>query len=317
LQNQLPKEYLSYPKPQPNLSKVKKLVYIASGIFLAPIYWSMSYFVKTPGLRFRKYFILLGVRLLIRKRDLRNAYRCFVTPLDSFRYFEFDFMWQSVRSKAIQSYMDVSSPRLFPLMLIDRSPHVKADLLNPDARDLAETALMAETLGLKGRCRFHSELIDDAPLSPGSFDLITSMSVIEHITDDKGAIKKMWDLLKPGGRLLITLPCAATAYDEYMNCNDYELNHMGDDGFLFFQRYYDEKLIQERIFSITGKPQRVEIYAEKQAGSYKKNEAEKRVNPFYPSWRGPFDMGVEYEYKTQLSELPGIGVIAFDFVKNN
>lgn len=174
---------------------------------------------------------------------------------------------------------------------------------------------MAETLGLRGRCRFHSELINDVPLSPSSFDLITSMSVIEHISDDKGAIQKMWELLKPGGRLLITLPCAASAYEEYMNCNDYELNHMGDDGYIFFQRYYDEKLIQERIFSITGKPFRVEIYAEKQAGSYQKNETEKRVNPFYPSWRAPFDMGAEYEYKKQLSDLPGIGVIAFDFIK--
>lgn len=315
MQNDLSKKYLTYPKSQPEVSKFKKIKHITSGIFLSPIYWCMAYIVNTPGLMFRKYFILQGIRFIIKKYDLRNAYRFIVTPLDSLRYFEFDFMWQSVINMEIQSYLDISSPRLFPLMLIDRSQHVNADLINPDKRDLAETILMAETLGLKGRCRFHADLIGEVSLNPGSFDLVTSMSVIEHISDDKGAIQKMWDLLKPGGRLLITLPCAAEAYEEYINRNDYELDHLSEDGFIFFQRYYDEKLIQERIFSITGKPLRYQIYGEKQAGSYQKNEAEKRINPLYPYWRAPFDMGLQYEYKNHLSDLPGIGVIAFDFIK--
>lgn len=217
----------------------------------------------------------------------------------------------------INSYLDVSSPRLFPLMLIERSQHIFADLINPDKRDLAVTVSMAEMLDLSGRCHFHANLIGESSLKPNSFDLVTSMSVIEHISDDNAAIRKIWDLLKPGGKLLISLPCASKAFEEYMNLNDYELDQADENGFVFFQRFYDEKLLQKRVFSVTGKPQRYQIYAEKQAGSYQKNETEKRTNPFYPFWRDPFMMGLQYDFKKRLSELPGIGVIAMEFVKTN
>lgn len=313
----LPKHYLSYPQCRPKVSKLKKILYIISGIVLSPIYWGLAYIVRTPGLAFRKYFMLLGVRLILKKYDFRNAYIFIVCPLDSVRYFEFEFMWQSVKKMNINSCLDVSSPRLFPLMLIARSQHIFADLVNPDKRDLAETVSIAEKLGVMGSCRFHADLIEDAPLKPNSFDLVTSMSVIEHISDDNAAIRKIWDLLKPGGKLLISLPCASEAFEEYMNLNDYELYQVDKNGFVFFQRFYDEKLLQERVFSVTGKPLRYQIYAEKQAGSYQKNETEKRTNPFYPSWRNPFMMGLQYDFKTRISELPGIGVIAMEFVKSN
>ena len=314
---ELPKHYIIYPEYRPNVSKLKKIVYIVSGIVLSPIYWGLAYILRTPGLMFRKYFVLLGVRFISAKRDFRNAYIFITCPLDSVRYFEFEFMWQSVRNMKIISYLDVSSPRMFPLMLVERFNHIVADLINPDKRDLTETVAIAETLGVAGNCSFHADLIEDAHLKPSSFDLITSMSVIEHIQDDKGAIQKMWDLLKPGGRLLISLPCAANAYEEHMNRNDYELYHPDENGFIFFQRFYDGKLLQERVFSVTGKPQRCQIYAEKHAGSYEENEAEKRTNPFYPFWRCPFMMGLQYEFKKHLSELPGIGVIAMEFVKSH
>lgn len=315
MKNPLPKKYINYPELPPKVFNFRKIIHIASGILLWPIYWGLSYIVNTPGLRFRKYFIVIGIRFLIKMFDLRNAFNFVVTPLDSLRYFEFDFMWTSVKNLEIRSYLDVSSPRQFPLLVIDRSKHLTADLLNPDKRDLEETVLMAEALGIKERCRFHAELIGDAPLVPNSYDLVTSMSVVEHISDDKEAIQKMWDLLKPGGVLLITVPCASEAYEEYMNRNDYELNSPNSDGFVFFQRFYDERLLEERIFSVAGKPIRYQIYAEKQAGSYQKNETEKRTSRLYPYWRAPFTLGRHYEYRECVSDLPGIGVIGLEFLK--
>ena len=224
-------------------------------------------------------------------------------------------MWQSVDNIQISSYLDVSSPRLFPLMLIDRKRSINANLLNPDKRDLAETISLAKSMKIQDRCHFHTELIADAQLTSASFDLITSMSVIEHIVEDKEAIRTMWNLLKPGGKLLITLPCSAEAYEEHMNRNDYELNNPSEDGYIFFQRFYDETLLMERIFSITGKPTRYQIYGEKQSGTYQANEFEKRTNPLHPYWRDPLQMGLLYEYKSSISQMPGMGVIALEFRK--
>lgn len=311
----LPKKYLRFPEPNKRVPKIQRVVHLLTGLLLSPVYWLLAYFVRTPGLSFRILCVLKGLRLLLREQDFVRAYGLLVYPLDSVRYFEYDFMWDAIKKVKIRSYLDVSSPRMLPLMTADRNKHLVADLINPDKKDLPETISLAKSFGVEGRCRFHGSLIEEAPLQAESFDLITSMSVIEHIPDDKGAIVKMWNLLKPGGVLLISVPCSANASEEYTNLNDYELMKTDENGFVFWQRYYDETLIQQRIFSITGQPRRVRIYAEKEAGSYDQNVRHKRSDPLYPYWREPFMMGMQYEFRERLADLPGMGVIAMEFVK--
>lgn len=311
----LPKEYLRFPEPYKKVPKIKRLAHTLAGLILFPVYWVMAYAVRTPGLAFRMLCALKGMKLLLRERDYVRAYGMLIAPLDSVRYFEFDFMWSAVKRMRIQSYLDVSSPRMLPLMITDRERSLVTDLINPDKNDLPETISLANLFGVADRCRFHSSLIEEAPLQQESFDLITSMSVIEHIPDDKGAIQKMWDLLKPGGVLLISIPCAAKASEEYTNLNDYQLIDTDERGFVFWQRYYDEALIQKNIYSITGLPRRCQIYAEKEAGSYNRNVTQKRSDPYYPYWREPLMMGMQFEFRNRLFELPGMGVIAMEFVK--
>ena len=224
-------------------------------------------------------------------------------------------MWNVIKRLQARSFLDVSSPRLLPLMALGLKPGLRADLINPDKKDLPATVTMAKYFGVADRCTFHSNLIQEAVLKPNSFDLITSMSVIEHISDDKEAVSKMWSLLKPGGTLLISVPCAAKASAEYTNLNDYELINPDDNGFVFWQRYYDEELIRQNIFSITGIPTHLKIYAEKKAGTYHLNVMQKRSDPFYPYWQEPFMMGRLYQCSGHLSDLPGMGVIAMEFIK--
>lgn len=315
MQGALPRKYLAYPAMQSEPSKFERAIHALKGLFLWPIYWYRARKVNTPGLAFRSYFMRHGIRLLVRKHDARSAYRLVVMPLDSVRYFEFDFMWQSVAKMQPTSYLDVSSPRLLPLMVVERHRQITADLVNPDARDLRETVAFAQKLDVAARCRFHADLIGDLRMEPGSFQLITSMSVIEHIGDDRAAIRKMWALLRPGGKLVITLPCAAQAYEEYHNRNDYELGEADAQGFIFFQRYYDDDVLRENVFSITGAPVRSRIYGERQAGTYFRTEEAKRTDPFFPYWRAPYDVGIQYQYYDRMADLPGIGVIALEFEK--
>lgn len=311
----LPKEYLKFPAPFHRVPRIKRVGHALLGLVLFPLYWLMAFAVSTPGLAFRGLCAAQGLRLLAKGRDLVRAYGLLVAPLDSVRYFECEFMWRTIKKLKIRSYLDVSSPRLLPLMVVEQAGSLVADLINPDKKDLPMTISLARSFGVAERCRFHGCLIEEAPLSPGSFDLITSMSVIEHIPDDAGAVQKMWDLLKPGGVLMISVPCAANASEEYTNLNDYELIDTDENGFVFWQRYYDEELIRQRIYSITGMPRRFRIYGERKAGSYQRNVAQKRTDPFYPYWREPFMMGLQYEFKEQLAELPGMGIIAMEFVK--
>lgn len=75
---------------------------------------------------------------------------------------------------------------------------VEAIEIDPAARDIASLRL--------GRA------VSDAPLpilpgvERGAYDLIAVLDVVEHIEDDVAALKAMAACLKPGGKILITVP---------------------------------------------------------------------------------------------------------------
>lgn len=66
----------------------------------------------------------------------------------------------------------------------------------------------------------------------GSFDLILAMDVVEHIDDDKLVVEELKRLLRPGGRLIITVP----AYQWMWGVQD-EVSH-------HFRRYSMKSITQ-------------------------------------------------------------------------
>ena len=44
------------------------------------------------------------------------------------------------------------------------------------------------------------------PLDDGCADCVTSFTVLEHVPDQEAALREMWRILRPGGRLLLTVP---------------------------------------------------------------------------------------------------------------
>jgi SAM-dependent methyltransferase len=289
------------------------------GAILSPTYLLAALALRPPGLGFRlrcTVFVLRLIRGWRKGLSLRTLFYLLVFPMDSTRYFEFDFSWRALRSRRISRYLDVSSPRLFPLMLLATKRAASASLINPDPVDLRGTADLVNAASLNGRCSLSGFAVEDCPFPAQSFDVVTSLSVIEHIPEDTAAIRKIWELLKPGGKLIVTLPCAATAWEQYINRNEYGLLRPDVDGFVFFQRFYDQALLQERILSITGSPRRFAIYGERERGLFSKNAAQKRSNAQYPYWREPVMMAREYSYFAKIEDLPGEGVIAMEFEKS-
>jgi len=64
-------------------------------------------------------------------------------------------------------------------------------------------AIRKHARDLIGAENVRGELLGEAELEPGSFDLITMWDVIEHIPDAVGALRSAGQLLAPGGKLLI------------------------------------------------------------------------------------------------------------------
>jgi ubiquinone/menaquinone biosynthesis C-methylase UbiE len=53
------------------------------------------------------------------------------------------------------------------------------------------------------------------PFADSAFDVVTAMDIIEHIDDDKAAASEIFRVLKPGGRLLVTVPAFSSLWSEH------------------------------------------------------------------------------------------------------
>jgi SAM-dependent methyltransferase len=68
---------------------------------------------------------------------------------------------------------------------------------SPTATAVARQALNVEVL---------TGSIDDARLEPASFDAIALFQTIEHVPDPAATVRQLFELLRPGGTLLMTTP---------------------------------------------------------------------------------------------------------------
>lgn len=84
------------------------------------------------------------------------------------------------------------------LDMLSRFGTVEASELDDHARALAERRL--------GRRVEAAALPDLSMFGEGRFDLAALLDVLEHVIDDKGALAAIFSRLKPGGKLLLTVP---------------------------------------------------------------------------------------------------------------
>lgn len=85
-------------------------------------------------------------------------------------------------------------------------------------RTMEDLAELGEVVGLEpsrpslevARARGVGEVVEGslthAPFPDGSFDLATTLDVIEHIDDDRRALAELRRLVRPGGYLVVTVP---------------------------------------------------------------------------------------------------------------
>jgi SAM-dependent methyltransferase len=84
------------------------------------------------------------------------------------------------------------------LEMLSKFGMVEATELNDRARQLASRRL--------GRAVEPAALPDLSVFAPSSFDLIALLDVLEHVADDRQALGSILSLLKPGGKMLVTVP---------------------------------------------------------------------------------------------------------------
>ena len=64
--------------------------------------------------------------------------------------------------------------------------------------------------------------IADPPFAAGSFDLVLSLDVIEHVDNDVHILSSLFDILKPGGHLIVTVPAFEALWSEHDEINQHK-----------------------------------------------------------------------------------------------
>lgn len=176
-----------------------------------------------------------------------------ITPIDYVRCREFSFSLEAMgkHMPPPRNILDISSPKLLPLTFaksLKDSFVYSIDLLENEVAfvESARRRLQLNNLTCE-RMDARSLRFPD-----NSFDLITSISVLEHIAPEKGgevsAVKEMHRVLSPKGIAIITVPFSWSSFAEYKKGTVYERNAHRDDR-QFFQRIYDLHTLGESILT--------------------------------------------------------------------
>lgn len=85
-----------------------------------------------------------------------------------------------------------------------RGPLVR--FLRRHARTLAESEYFPDIPSGALRQNVRCEDVQALSYADLSFDLVTHTEVLEHVADDRAALREMWRILRPGGMLIFTVP---------------------------------------------------------------------------------------------------------------
>ncbi len=179
----------------------------------------------------------LGLGHLLRHGYEREAVIRVVVPLDPSRYLELPYALEELRAAPGERVLDLASPKLLAVALARRGVRVTSvDELASEVESWRRLAADEPNLEL--------EVGDGRKLAQAdaSFDHAYSVSVLEHIPErgDGEALRELARVVRPGGRVVLTLPHAREARDEYRDRPLYaDHGPSAAGGRYFFQRWYD------------------------------------------------------------------------------
>lgn len=188
--------------------------------------------------------VALGARHLLRHGYEREAVIRVVVPLDPSRYLELPYALEALAARPGERVLDLASPKLLAAELARRGVEVTSvDEHEPEVERWRRLAPSVRFEVADGRT---------LPFDGHTFDHAYSISVLEHVADggDVQALRELARVVRPQGRIVVTLPHAPTARDEYRDAPLYEDHGPAANGRYFFQRWYDTERVNDLLAAV-------------------------------------------------------------------
>jgi SAM-dependent methyltransferase len=185
--------------------------------------------------------VQLGLRSLLRHGPSREAAIRVVIPLDPSRYLELPWAERTLEARPGERVLDLASPKLLAVALARAGVEVvSVDALPSEIELWRRLAPEASFAVADGRA---------LPFADASFDRAYSISVLEHIGDDgdERALDELARVVRPGGRILLTVPHADSYWEDWRDRPVYGAD--GEASRFFFERWYDAARLDRLVAS--------------------------------------------------------------------
>ena len=182
-------------------------------------------------------------------------------PINSYsRFPEYHFFDQAITkylaslgSPSGFTILDVGSPKIFGLQFASAAD-VNLTLTDITELNIGQYRILWEAIRSRARGQAHFDLQDARRFTfpAEEFDVVYSMSVVEHVQGDRGdseAVREMIRVLKPGGLLLISVPFGPVFQEQSIVGFADAARPTHDSREYFFQRIYDSEAFKSRILS--------------------------------------------------------------------
>lgn len=199
-----------------------------------------------------------------------------INPIDTVRYTEFTYFLKFIKNSNLSkmNILDISSPFIISYILASKNKVLKTDI------NIEEKQNINESINLS----FKLEDATQLSFKDDTFDLIYSISVIEHIYNKYiQAINEMIRVLKQDGYIYLTFPVSFKHVEEWSNTNIYSHQYKENNKTFFQYRFCESDL--NNIFKSLKNVDIIDmsIYWERNNGQYDKamSQIKKQLNNKY------------------------------------
>lgn len=192
---------------------------------------------------------------------IRLAFNMALNPIDSTRYCEFTYLLKYMKNgrRPLERVLDVSSPTMLAYAFSNSGQVVKSDIN------------IRESLLVRRSQRLQFLVQDSRRLSfcEGIFDLVYSISVIEHIfVGYTLAVREMIRVLKPGGILYLTFPVCSRRVEEWLDHEVYSHQYRSAGKTFFQYRFSEADVLELTVAASCAHVVQKGIFWERKAGRY-------------------------------------------------